>query len=287
LNTFYTEPPRNISMTIKLKNLFGGFSNQFGWFFFSFGLIFVWVFTMQSDLTGWYHYSGELIEINGVVSSVSPTNVSVNNRKVYKYDYSFEDNNGIFHKSASYSSKSSVSKGDRVLIEYPIDKPEFSRIKGMGHNMIGLFFGLFPLLFPMIGLVFIFFGIKKGLKANRLLRLGYFAEGKLEGKKRTNTRINDQTVYKFIFSFKDRYGNKQKITTKTHKTYALEDEINEKLLYNPNNPKEAIMFDTLNASLKLNNDGSIESNSFFDIFRIMFIPVVSLIVHPYVLYNLL
>lgn len=283
MSTFYSEPPRNISLKIKLENLFGGFANQFGWIFFSFGLIFVWAFTMQSDLTSWYHYRGELIEVWGNVSAVKSTNMSVNKRSVYQYDYSFEDSSGIEHKGSSYSSTSSYSKGSRVLIEFPKNKIELSRIKGMGRNMLGLF-GLFPLIFPTIGLVFMFFGIKKGMKSNRLLSIGYFADGKLTGKEATNSRVNNQQVYKFTFSFKDRYGNKQTVTTKTHRTYKLEDESTEKLLYDDRAPNKAVMFDTLNASLKLQNDGTIGSGSFFNLIKIMFIPVISIIGHSVVYY---
>ena len=283
MSSFYSEPPRNISLKIKLENLFGGFMNLFGWIFFSFGMIFVWVFTMQSDLTSWYNFRGEVTEVWGNISEVNPTNMTVNNRRMYEYYYFFEDNSGNEHKGSSYSNNTSHSKGSRVLVEFPENKPELSRIKGMSRGLMGLF-GLMPLIFPAIGLSFIFFGIKKGLKANRLLTKGYFAEGKLEMKEATNTRVNNQQVYKFTFSFKDREGRKQQMTTRTHRTYKLEDEPVEKLLYDHKAPHKAVMFDTLNASLQLQSDGTIISGSFFDAMRVTIIPALSIIVHFIIFY---
>lgn len=278
MHTFYTEPPRDIPLRIKLENLFGGFSNQFGWIFFSFGLIFVWVFTMQSDLTSWYHFRGEVIKTRGTITSVNATNMTVNDRKVYEYFYTFEDSNGQERNSSSFSSSHTTSSGIATTIEYPVNKPEKSRIKNMGRSKMGLF-GLFPLIFPLIGLVFIFFGFKKGLKANRLLKIGYMTEGELVDKVRTNTRVNNQTVYKMTFKFHARNGSEYFLSSRTHQTYRLEDEPKEKLLYNNKSPNDAVMFDSLNSRLKLQPDGTIKSGSLLNMIGVLFIPLISIVVH--------
>jgi len=280
---YYSEPPRKIGLAIKITNLFGGFANQFGWTFIGFGMIFVWVFTAQFDVASWFYFKGKLVETNGIVNSIETTNMSVNDKKVFRYNYTFEDEDGNTIKGSSYSNKSFIKRNERVIIEYPKGKAEYSRIKGTDNNIVGLF-GLFPLIFPIIGLFFVFFGLRKGIKANKLLKIGYFAEGLLENKTPTNSRVNGRTVYKFIFSFKDRYGKKFNTTTKTHKTYDLTDDIKEKLLYNPNNPQESIMFDNQNINLKIADDGSIKIVSYFNTIKFLFIPFLTIIGHTIIFF---
>ncbi len=45
-----------------------GAFNQFGWFFFGFGLIFVWAFTLNCDLTSWHRFRGQLATAHGRVT---------------------------------------------------------------------------------------------------------------------------------------------------------------------------------------------------------------------------
>lgn len=283
MNTIYSDPPRTIPFSIKIGNLFGGFINQFGWIFFSFGLIFVWTFTMQADLTSWYHFRGNKTETYGILTKVSPTDMTINKRKVYKYEYSFEDEFGEGFTGISYSNNSSLSQGKKVLIEFPNNNPDISRIKGMTRGKIGLF-GLFPLIFPLIGVFFMFFGIKKGLKANRLLTIGFLTEGKLIDKQITNTRVNNKPVIKLTFKFHARDGMPYKLVTKTHRNFLLEDNPTEKLLYDRRNPKKAIMLDTLNTAISITDEGIVNSKSIYETVKVLFIPIFSLIIHGTIIY---
>ncbi|MHC5083366.1 MAG: DUF3592 domain-containing protein, partial [Planctomycetota bacterium] len=83
-------PPRHVPFLLKLNLLFGGFLSQFGWIFFGFGLVFVWLFTLNSDLTGWYVFSRDLQTAQGVITSSAETNMSVNETRVYQHHYRFE-----------------------------------------------------------------------------------------------------------------------------------------------------------------------------------------------------
>ncbi len=283
--SIYSDPPRDISLVIRLRNLFGGFSNLFGWIFFGFGMIFVWVFTLQSDLTGWFHFRGTLEKATGIVTTVSATDMTVNERRVYKYQYQFEDRDGNAHQNYSYSPNHSLWKGDSITIEYPENNPGISRIEGMGRGQLGLL-GLMPAIFPIIGLFFIYFGLKRGIRTNFLLKQGYFADGTLIDKQPTNTRINNQTVFKLTFRFAARDGNQYEIHAKTHRPHLLEDQRTEKLIYSNRNPKKAVMFDTINGNLNLGPDGSIEAGSISGLIAVLFVPMLSIIVHGGVAYFL-
>ncbi|MCI5221803.1 MAG: hypothetical protein D3924_03805 [Candidatus Electrothrix sp. AR4] len=100
-------------------------------------------------------------------------------------------------------------------------------------------FALLVVLFPLTGLIFIFFGVKKALQGKRLLQYGILTKGKLVSKDRTHTTINEQRMYKFTFSFKDISGRKFEILEKTHKIHLLQDDTEESLLYLKDNPDDA------------------------------------------------
>ena len=157
-------PPRSVPLGVRLKVLLGGFLNQFGWVFFGFGLIFVWAFTLDADLTSWYVFRGELAVAEGTIIESRETNMKVNETRVYEHKYSFIGADGLEYTGACYKTGVGLRSGQKVTIEYKPDNPETSRIKGMRRGTIGLF-GLMPIIFPAIGLCFIVAGIRKGVKA--------------------------------------------------------------------------------------------------------------------------
>src|ERR1043166_3390679 len=101
-------PPREVSPLVRSQVLFGGFLNQFGWFFFGFGLIFFWVFALNSDLTSFYYFHGDLETVEGLVFDSHDTGFSVGGSKhrrgtpIYANYYSFTASNGQKYQSVSY-----------------------------------------------------------------------------------------------------------------------------------------------------------------------------------------
>jgi hypothetical protein len=123
-------------------------------------------------------------------------------------------------------------------------------VEGLRKSEFGGGVGMIVLIFPAIGLLMLFFGTKKVLKTIGVLKVGKFAGGKLLGMKPTNTKINDQTVYAMTFEFTAQNGKQYQCVAKTHKTYDLEDDDEEQLFYDPNNPENAVLVDTLPESVK-------------------------------------
>ena len=60
------------------------------------------------------------------------------------------------------------------------------------------------------------------MRAIRLFKNGELTKGKLILKVPTNTKINEQTVYKLTFRFKDKLGNEFSVSDKTHLPDLLE-----------------------------------------------------------------
>jgi len=274
---------RSIPFSIKLSNLFGGFLNQFGWLFFGFGMIFVWAFGSNADLS-FIHFHGEVVTVQGTAVGAAETSTYINEEMVLETFYKFTDQQGDEWEGSSFAAGSYYNAGDPVTIEYPLGRPYLSRIKGMRSSIMGPWILLIT-IFPAIGLVFVFFGIRLGLKNNYILKNGIISKGKLISKSRTNTEINDQPVYKLTFEFKDSIGQMQQAVVKTHKTEALEDEAEEALMYLEETPQKAILLDALPKKVKFDYNGDIEAASMGSAIPSLIIPGISILGHGWYFMN--
>jgi hypothetical protein len=119
-----------------LRVLFGGIFAQFGWFFFGFGMLFVWLFLPHADLTSFYLFRGPLDHTQGTITASQNTHFSEGGSKhhsgtpIYRHDYTFTVA-GNLYDGVSYSTASSLRPGAHVPIEYPRGNPSISRIHGM------------------------------------------------------------------------------------------------------------------------------------------------------------
>jgi hypothetical protein len=253
---------RMVPPTTALAVLFGGFFVQFGAGFFVFGMIFWWVFGAQSDVTSWYHFSGELTQVRGSALAVEDTGISEggsdssDGTPIYKVSYGFEPLEGGYMRGASYGTGMYIPPGTAVDIEYVKGDPATSRIVGSRRRAIEAW-GIFVAIFPGIGLVFMFLGLRGNARALRLLRIGKQARGRMVDKQPTNTKINKQTVYKYTFEYEDEAGTTHRITDKTHETGLVEDEATERLVYNPRKPDEGLLVDLLPGRPTIEPEGRI------------------------------
>lgn len=110
-------------------------------------------------------------------------------------------------------------------------------------------------LFPLIGLVFIGVGLRRGLRALRLLRRGIPATGRLVARERTNVTINDRPVVRLTFEFKTVDGRTARAATETHLVENLSDGAGEDLLYDPEDPAAAVFLDDLPGKPRVGDDG--------------------------------
>jgi len=257
--------------------MFGGFKSQFGWAFFGFGLIFFWAFAMNADLTEFY-FDEDTIETKGVAVRWQGTDASENEVPVYMNYFAFTDEAGIEHEGVSYATGSAVTTGEVLTIEYPEGKPEYARIKGMRNRMFTPFV-LFVVIFPLVGLIFILLGIRRSYKALRLLKYGELAKGKLVSKEATNTKINNRTVYRMTFTFRDAQGGEHTVRERTPMPYVLQDDKQETLLYRRSNPGKAIMVDNLPGAVTLDENGRVKAYPIRNAFLLSIFPLSTIIGH--------
>jgi hypothetical protein len=273
-------PPRQVPWLVRNQVLFGGFMPQFGWVFLGFGLIFVWIFGLNADLSGILFSLSERETAQGMVLRIEATNATINDTQVYGNTYSFRvESLETEYQGVSYSTGRQLEPGWPVTVEYIESDPNVSRIHGMRRAMFAWPVLCIVLLFPLIGLFFIVFGLKKGVKANRLLAQGKIALGALKSKEPTNIRVNERPVYKLVFEFIAADGGRYEIVSKTSLPDRLEDESEERLLYDPDNPAYAVMLDNLPGSPDIDELGRIRAGSFLRGMLPLLLPALTLLVH--------
>ncbi len=238
---------REIPFWVNFLLIFGKFATNFGLIFMGFGLLFI---ILLSPVTGIEKLTDDSPITVGVVDSVIATKSSVNDLRVYAFDFSYTLPSGEKYSAKSYSETVYFEPGDTVDVQYSISDPSISRIRGMRSGEIGIWISLIFLPFVIAGSIIAAIGIRKSLKTFYLLRIGEVTLAKLVKKEETSAMVNNQIVYKMHFQFTA--SDKQKYTTicKTYKTYWLEDDELERVVYDPNNPQNALMLDSLSRKLK-------------------------------------
>ncbi len=277
LTDFNAPAPRAVPLSLRLRVLFGGFNNQFGWTFIGFGMIFVWVFALKADITSLALFLMPSREARGQVQSVQYTGASENDAPVYEVHYVYVDNLGRQRSGVSYTT-GSAQPGSQVTVEYLSSAPEIARIKGMRRRPFS-FWAVFPIIFPLVGLAFVNSGIRYGLKANRLLARGRIAYGRLVSSVPTGARVNDRPVMKLTYAFETAEGEEWEATAETHEVEDLTDEAKEPLLYDPEDPSTAVLLDDLPGSTRFDSAGRLQPASALEVVRVIFIPALTVVGH--------
>ena len=281
------DPPRPVPMGVRLSALVGGARTQFGWAFFGFGLIFFWSFFPAGELVSLVEFRGERETAPGTVVGCEETNCKENETPVYAVQYAFTASDGVERRGVSYATGERRLAGSAVTVEYPKGRPSASRIRGFRRSTFSVWMS-FVAIFPLIGLAFIVVGLKRGIKANRLLAHGKLGRGILKNKKPTSVTVNDQRVWKLAFEFRADDGRTYETTVKTHETRLLEDDAEERLLYDPWDPNYVTMLDNLPGSPAIDEAGHLKSASPLRSLAVAILPTVTILGHGlYVYYRLL
>ncbi|RMG60399.1 MAG: DUF3592 domain-containing protein [Bacteroidetes bacterium] len=248
-------PPRQIPLLDRLTIIVGGTYAFFGWAFYGMGMMFFAIFGLNSEIIHWFEF-GDWDETPGVIVGEYDTNASENDSPVMRYTFRYAVAGDTLEGQA-YVTGSYMGTGQQVIVEYRPDNPQTARIPGTRREMFG--WGVvFVIIFPLIGLGFLFFALRRNLKAVDLLVNGSFAQGKLESKAPTSTKVNEQTVYRYTFSFvAPETGQTYQVETRTHQRHLVEDEETERLLYAPSDPSHAVIYDTIPNAPAIQPDGAL------------------------------
>ena len=283
-------PPRSLSAGLWLRTVLGGWLQQFGWAFFGFGMVFFWAFGMHAEV-GWPLLAGETATVEAVVTGYRQTGASEGGSDstpgtpVYATQYRFRLA-GQEYAGESYATGDYHQQGHRVTVEYSVANPQRSRIRGMRSKTFGAM-AMIVVIFPLLGLIFVIGGMRYGLRSVRLLRIGVVGFGRLVSKTATNTRINEQTVWRLEYEFATRSGQRVRASARSHVTELLEDEAEEPLFYNPDHPEHAVLLDAVPGGPEVSK-GRLVLRTPASLLSILALPLLTVVGHGcYILFGLM
>lgn len=241
------DTPRQIPLLVKLSLFLGDVIFILGLIFSLIGVASMVLISLLVDFSS-LRFSPDTIA-KGTITAIEDANASENNHRIYKFQYQYSLDGDSFKSGYSYDSNGELKVGDRVEVECESASTK-SRIKGMKLAPFSPWLLLPFSIFPLVGMVMLLFGVRKGVRNLDLLTNGILAKAKVTHKERTNTRINNQYVYKVFFEFKTADGKMAQSSVNTHKPYLVEDEPEEMMLYKPETPEKAVLLDALQRSVK-------------------------------------
>lgn len=237
---------RYIPLSLKLRALVSSLYMKIGLpmllagvaMFFVFQLILDWTSLKFSDKAG--------IRIApGWVYAVKPTNTTINKVRVMGYHFRYripgegEDRNAVSYRTG-YTSFGTNS----VPVEYLAAEPQTARIRGLRTGIISPLLAL--VLIPILvgGGIFFTLGLRQGLRILPLLNRGELTRGQLILEQNTNTTINHRRVVACTFEY-EVDGEPYTVTARTHLPEKVTDEPQERIVYHPDRPDSAVLFDLL------------------------------------------
>lgn len=245
LSSILKSMKRHVPLKVRLRVLSGGFSFFFGlMFLLGPGIGLAFMLPMVDWQSFRFNNEADVRLAQGRLYKISATGTEVNDRRIYAYHYTYSPNGDGILSNVSYAPRIAIEVPDQVDVEYLASKPAISRIRGMGGGSLPPFFLFFMLPFLLVGGGFLGKGIVKGVRANRLLAVGELTRGVLVNKKATNTTINEERVYAYEFEFQAK-GQTFRAKGRTRFTHLVEDEEQELIVYDPHNPQQALIVDTL------------------------------------------
>ena len=256
------EPPRIVPWSVRVAALVGGVGIA-GWLVLGTAGIGATVFISNADMA-FLHFRGPLEQAQGTVTHVAKTRMSEGgsrrskSRPICEFGYRFKVSlDGPEYAGVSYQTGDRLREGDAASIEYVAADPTYSRIVGMRTRPFPPFVAIFGVLSPLVGLCLVVVRWRKGRRALGLLADGRLALGTFKSKTATRTRINSRRVFRLTFDFQADDRQAYTCVTRTHRPEQLEGDEPQKLLYLPENPDAAMMFDTLPGAPRTDDLGQI------------------------------
>jgi len=285
--------PRHVPSSVFWRVLIGGWSGQLGWGLVGFGGLFALIFAGNADCMSWYYFrSGiEVQTVTGTVTGMKKTGFSTGGsgrrrggssrrgKPIYEVRYRYNPTADIPREGASYvtatSSTSEPTVPPDVIVEYPANRPDISRIQGMRRRPFHGALGLIALI-PGAGLLIALRALRRGMISAELLRRGRPAGAKLLNKRMTGAQINKQTVWALTFEYATDEGMKYQTVVKTHHEEQLLDEAQERLLYDPVHPSRAVLLDSLPGTPGLDESGNIRPVTAGAVAAALILPLIGL-----------
>ena len=294
------QAPRKVPLGSILSAFFGGPLSTIGYIFIAFSSVFVFAFPLNSELVTLFAFAGPTMHTSGTVLGNELTGASVGRRLEDSLEEPLEEPlgvrralhyhgsggrgvpvigvtftyevDGIIYDGISYSTGRSMTAGTRVDVEYRVDRPSVARIEGMRYKMFPSIVA-FVFAFPLVGLGLVLPRLLKGPSTVRLYRTGEITHGTLVDKRPTGTTVNGVRMMALTFQFQLGGGASiaagtgyepvdvtYHVVHKALRTFAVEDEVWEPILYDPAAPaRNAALVDGLDGVF-IDNIGQIRAH---------------------------
>ncbi len=240
---------RNISLGLKLMIWFADVLTIIGGAFLLMGIPFVLIFVPFASLfSPGFDNSDPIIE--GRIIEVHSTGASVNETPVYEYIFMYNPPDGGNYEGIGYSTGKIFEIDDPIQVIYKRNKQQIAKATELRLSSFPVWAGFIVLIFPLVGAIMLYFSTKKAINAIYILKIGEIAYGKFLYKEATNTTVNKQRVFKLFFEFTAKDNKLYKTVAKTHHYHRLEDDDEEKLVYDPDDPENAVLLDALPRAVK-------------------------------------
>ena len=231
---------KKIPLKLKIQVIYKNFLFSFTFSFFLSFLIYFIFFVTNADFHSSSFYQTDpttQAEIISIEKSKAKTVFS----KIYKYNYKYSIDNKNYN-GKSYLKKKLDIKTANVF--YKENIVEESCIVGMKTNTNSIFAVVF---YSFLLLIFIFLLIRTfiiQLSKLKIIQTGIITKAVFREKKNTGTKWKkDQYIYELFFDFVANDGKTYKAKTQTIDINKLSDELYEPVIYNPQNPEEAVLID--------------------------------------------
>jgi len=235
------------SIRHKLVILMKGKYFVIGLFLLIVGLPVSAIFSSKTDVKSLSYINQELIKSSAVVINIKETNIAENDESILEYQYKFLESDSIT-VGASYSSNSTIALRDTVSIEYVKDDRATSRIIGMRNAPFALYYAVFMVLIPLIGLLLIVLSVKKLSKYLMILEDFSFTVSELVSKVKTKKEVDDEPA---LYKMKYKYKYQKNSGINTFKTTSPEKFLEkEALIYSNKFPEQSVLLKRLSNGLQ-------------------------------------
>ena len=231
---------KKIPLKLKIQIIYKNFMFSFIFSLFLSTLIYFFFLIINADFHTISFYQTDPVTQAEIIS-IEKSKAKTFYGKIYKYNYKYSIDNKIY-KGKSYLKEKLDLKTIDVL--YKENNFEESCIVGMKTNtnsiITAIFYGLFLLVF-----IFLLIKILKiQLSKIKILKTGIITKAVFREKIKTNFKFKgNKYVYELFFDFVANDGKTYKAKTKTTDVQKLSDELYEPVIYNQQNPEEAVLID--------------------------------------------
>lgn len=234
-----------IPVRIRIMHLFGRTSFIIGFIFTIIGIAVISFFSLQINWRMYFAGEKDLVVTTGKISGSQETRYSVNDAPLFNYNYRYYDQAENIHEGNFLEFEGQYSMGEDIEIKYLKKVPSNSRYAGRDRKNFDQIMFLGGIGALLAGLLFIIPSSRKTRKERKIIMAGLPAEAKLLEAVPTNLRVNEQPVYNLTFEFTDGRKSVKKCFVRSHLIRNFSDGHKEKLIYDPRQPSNAVIIDTL------------------------------------------